>query len=142
MNLSNEQIDALAAGPELDALLEAHIFARVPCEDWIEKPTGWLQSCDHEKCYPAGHPFPYSSEIFNAWMVVMLLAEQARYYELVYRPTGALANFVGDPKFGALATFDETKGDRTKAQCLAIGRAALKAVPFFRVTTEESIGKA
>ncbi len=64
----------------------------------------------------------------DAWRLVeKLCLEERAWYEMSYRPTGAVANFTGCAKYQGAATFDECGKDRESCQALAIVRAALIA---------------
>lgn len=80
--MDKEQISRLAAGRELDDLIERFVFERIPCEGWhfvgAGIPTrgdGWMShpdTCRHKEgvCYPIGYPQEYSTEIELAWRIV------------------------------------------------------------------------
>lgn len=70
----------------------------------------------------------YSADIKAAWQVVEHVCARTHHYELVYRPTGAVANFAGTERFDGYGLFDECGNSREQAQCIAICRAALLAL--------------
>ena len=38
--MTNEQIDKMEAGPEMDALVEKEVMGRVPCDAWVDENLG------------------------------------------------------------------------------------------------------
>ena len=72
--MTEQDILALPAGPELDELIESEVFAAVPCDAW--KPyltTGHINTgCQHgiTQCYPVGFPGASSTSIAVAWALI------------------------------------------------------------------------
>ncbi len=72
-----------------------------------------------------------STDIADAWEVVLFVSDKTGWYDLWRSAkTKASATFgaCGSREAMAVVSLDETDGDRTKAQCLAICQAALRTV--------------
>ncbi len=134
-------IDEMPAGRELDALVAEKVmgwrFIPLPKHnqyglcDWCGRTVPADQHGREKERGICDGLCQFSTDINAAWTVVLRVLELAKiheriaYYELVYRSTGACANFTGsrdDYQYGA---FSECGDDRTKCQALAICRAAI-----------------
>ena len=121
---------------ELDAQIQQAIFGwrEVESEEdffgddgkIVKLPCLMLESPDGQRRIFHLHIPRYTEDLNHAFRVVCEVAEKSRWYELVWRPNAAVANFTGDPHDNAVVLLEEAGGDRLKAQCLAIVLAALK----------------
>lgn len=122
---------------ELDEHVQVQVFGwkEAEIEDEVLDDSGKIvtgKSCvlvkDGRHIYHFQIP-RYTEEMTWAFKVACAVAETTRWYELAWRPDAALCNLTGNRDDTSYGFLSETGGDREKAQCLAIVRAALGAVP-------------
>ena len=121
---------------ELDEQIQQDIFGwrEVESEEYFfgddgkisKRPCLMLESPDGQRRIFHLQIPRYTEDLNHAFRVVCAVSEKLRWYELTWRPNAAVANFTGDPHDNAVVLLEEAGGDRLKAQCLAIVRAALK----------------
>lgn len=128
--LTDEQIDSMAAGPSMDIAIAQFVIGSEPCDAWkLQRHSEFGpvhhksdRACNHKRCHPAGNPHTYSSNMEAAWLVIREMnARNCWCY------VGVLSSIV-------YCTFDDKQQEpfrseaRIDEEALAICRAALKAV--------------
>jgi len=143
--VTNDEIDRMEAGPELDAMVAVAVFGWewFAVERHFEPPrgyetwrslrdpkSGFYHFGDEDRLASGNEPIwntfgerppKYSTEIAAAWQVVERMkgvSPWPYWFELSHRPKGFMCNFVGDTPHNAYA----------ESAPLAICKAALRAV--------------
>lgn len=139
--MTNEEIIAIGAGRELDALIACRVLnapgrfvPRVRInEEWVEQETWLADGFEPEDppggCYAGEAPIPYSKWIFHAWTVVEHMDRISYWCQMQtpFQPGGLYyAGFTPHATTGWNRMPDHWTGAETLP--LAICRAALMAV--------------
>lgn len=119
--------------------IEVLIATRIMGWNWSDNGLPDNRNFQHwqdEDGKDMGWYFSPQESMESAWKVVSKVSSRTYYYAFAWAQQGQLfANFSRDKMKGAFASLAETGGDKEKAQCLAICRAAWKStynqkVPF------------
>jgi hypothetical protein len=119
--MDNREIDKLVAEKVMGWKLE-----NIPTSTYGSTADVWKNEAGKIMAYD--REWKPTEDISSAWQVVLKVCEETRWYELTFRPTGAIANFLGNTIHRGIVPFKDAGNDRTRAQCMAICLAALEAV--------------